>query len=57
MAPVLFIVAGVLFLIAAVRDMFFPTLFSHGNGRPALNASIGVVFLIRGMAQRRRVEQ
>ncbi|MFL6281270.1 MAG: hypothetical protein ACJ731_14230 [Vicinamibacterales bacterium] len=55
-APILFIVAGMLFLAAATRDMFFPTLFSHGNGRPALSGSIGIVFLIIGMAQRRRLE-
>jgi hypothetical protein len=53
----LFLVAGGLFLVAAMRDLFFPMLFSHGNGRPALSASIGVVFLILGIAQRRRLDR
>jgi hypothetical protein len=54
--PALFLVAGGLFLVAAMRDLFFPMLFSHGNGRPALSASIGVFFLILGIAQRRRLD-
>jgi hypothetical protein len=53
--PVLVLVIGGLFFVAAIRDLFFPTLFSHGNGRPALSAPIGIVFLILGMAQRRRL--
>jgi hypothetical protein len=55
LTPVLFLIAGGLFVAAAVRDMFFPTLFSHRNGRPALSASIGVVFIILGIVQRRRI--
>jgi hypothetical protein len=53
-ATVIFLIAGGLFLAAAVRDMFFRTLFSHGNGKPAVWASIGVPFIILGIAQRRR---
>jgi zinc transporter ZupT len=56
LTPVLFLVTGGLFLVAAARDLFFPMLFSHGNSRPALSASIGAVFLILGMAQRRRLD-
>ena len=55
LTPVLFLLAGGLFLAAAVRDMFFPMLFSHRSGQPALSASIGVVFIILGIAQRRRL--
>jgi hypothetical protein len=43
--------------MAAARDLFFPTLFSHGYGRPALSASIGVVLFILGVAQRRAFQQ
>ena len=55
LTPVLFLLAGGLFLAATVRDMFFPTLFSHRSSQPALSASIGVVFIILGIAQRRRL--
>jgi hypothetical protein len=54
LTPVLFLAVGGLFLVAAMRDLFFPTFFSHGGGRPALSASIGVVFLVLGIAQRRQ---
>jgi hypothetical protein len=55
LAPVLFVVAGGLFLAAAIRDLFFPTLFSRGGGQPAAWAGIGVFFLIVGISQRRRI--
>jgi len=54
-APILFLVAGALFLLAALRDMFFPTLLSHASGQGALSAAVGTVFLIIGFAQRRRL--
>ena len=52
--PVLFLAAGGLFLAAALRDMFFPTLFSDGNGQPDVSIGVVTVFLILGMALRRR---
>ncbi|MEO8078749.1 MAG: hypothetical protein ABI818_20660 [Acidobacteriota bacterium] len=53
-APVLFLIAAGLFVIGAIRDGFFPTLLSHPPGRPAVWASLAVVFLIIGAAGRRR---
>jgi hypothetical protein len=42
----LFWVAGVLFAIAAARDAFMPHFFAHGNGSPAANTVLAVVFLV-----------
>ena len=52
-APFLFIVAGALFALGAVRDAFFPHFFTTQERNPAGGAGIAVVFLAIGAAQLR----
>jgi hypothetical protein len=51
--PLLFLVAGALFGLGAVRDAFLPHFFSLRTGNPAASAGVAVVFLVIGAGQLR----
>lgn len=50
----LWFVAAGLFAVAALRDAFFPTFFSLGNGHPVGNAALAVIFAIMGAGTKNR---
>jgi len=51
---VLFLVAAALYAVAAARDLLFPHFFNSGSARPASSAALACVFLIVGIAARRK---
>jgi hypothetical protein len=53
---ILFLMAGGLFAVAAVRDAFFPHFFARGVGHPAINAALAFFFIAFGALQLNRVK-
>jgi hypothetical protein len=49
--PILFLIAGGLFAVAAARDAFFPQFFARGDGHPAINAAFAFFFIAFGAAR------
>lgn len=47
------VIIGLLFLVAAARDTFFPELFTVSVGRPIYNVAWAVFFIALGLRSRR----
>ena len=54
--PILFLIAGGLFALAAIRDAFFPHFFAVDVGHPTSNAALAFFFMAIGAVQLKHVK-
>jgi hypothetical protein len=50
---ILCLIIGLSFVVAVVRDLFLPQLFTVSEARPVFNAAWAVFFLAMGVRRRR----